>query len=82
MLQVAADRVPEPIRERPRKSLTAPFGGWMTVPEFAEPVLDQVRRSTFWDADILRRDWLDEVLGTRRAPALPSGCSNCGRWSR
>jgi asparagine synthase (glutamine-hydrolysing) len=62
MLQVAADRVPEPIRERPRKSLTAPFGAWMTVPEFADPVVARVRRSSFWDADLMRKEWLDEVL--------------------
>lgn len=62
MLQMAADRVPEAIRERPRKSLTAPFGGWMTDPAFAEPVIRRMLRSSFWDAGILRREWLDVIL--------------------
>ena len=62
MLKMAADRVPEAIRERPRKSLTAPFGGWMADPEFAGPVIERVRSSTFWDADIVRKEWLDVIL--------------------
>jgi asparagine synthase (glutamine-hydrolysing) len=62
MLQMSADRVPEVIRERPRKSLTAPFGGWMTDPAFARPVLDRLHGSSFWDAGVLKKEWLDVIV--------------------
>ncbi|MCC6553272.1 MAG: hypothetical protein IT372_09675 [Polyangiaceae bacterium] len=61
MLEVARDRVPDAIRDRPRKSLTAPFGGWMSDPAFAGPVLARLERSRLWDRGLLRREWLDRV---------------------
>ena len=62
MLQVAADRVPEMIRERPRKSFTAPFSAWLHHPRFGPPVLARLRQSRFWDRGIVRREWLDHIL--------------------
>jgi hypothetical protein len=68
MLQVAADRVPRLIRERTRKSFTAPFGAWLQHPRFGPPVIARLRRSRFWERGIVRREWLDEVLA-RSGPA-------------
>jgi asparagine synthase (glutamine-hydrolysing) len=62
MLLTAADRVPEQIRLRPRKSLTAPFGAWMFHPPFAEAVLARLRSSGLWDERIVRIDWLEYVV--------------------
>lgn len=62
MLQVAADRVPRAILERPRKSFTAPFAAWLQHPRFGPPVLSRLRRSRFWQRGIVRREWLDQVL--------------------
>jgi asparagine synthase (glutamine-hydrolysing) len=62
MLMMAADRVPEPIRERPRKSLTAPFGAWMFDRRFAGALLPRLRESGFWDERIVRREYLDSIL--------------------
>jgi asparagine synthase (glutamine-hydrolysing) len=62
MLEVARGRVPDAIRDRPRKSFTAPFGGWLSQPHFCGPVLSQLRRSRFWDQGLVRREWLDHVL--------------------
>jgi asparagine synthetase B (glutamine-hydrolysing) len=62
MMRVAEDRVPREIRERPRKSYTAPFGGWLFEQDFARPVLDRLRRSRLWDIGLIRREWLDQIL--------------------
>ena len=62
MLQLAAGRVPPEIIQRPRKSFTAPFGGWLSEPEFAGPVLAALRRSRFWDVGLVRPDWLTHIL--------------------
>jgi asparagine synthetase B (glutamine-hydrolysing) len=70
MLEVARDRVPDAIRERPRKSFTAPFGGWMFEPSFADAVLTRLRRSRFREHGIVRPDWLDRVM--RRIVPGPS----------
>jgi len=62
MMRVAEDRVPPEILQRPRKSYTAPFGGWFFDPDFAAPVLQRLRRSRLWDAGFIRAEWLDEIL--------------------
>lgn len=62
MMQVAQDRVPGEILSRPRKSYTAPFGGWFFEREFAQPVLDRLRRTRLWDIGLVRKEWLDQVL--------------------
>jgi asparagine synthase (glutamine-hydrolysing) len=62
MLQVAQGRVPPAIRDRPRKSLTAPFGAWMFDRSFREAVLRRVEASRFWDAGIVRRECLGDLL--------------------
>jgi asparagine synthetase B (glutamine-hydrolysing) len=67
MLMLARDRVPDEILNRSRKSLTAPFGGWMTVPKFADEVYGRIRRSKFWDFGLVRRDWLQNI----RARLMP-----------
>jgi asparagine synthase (glutamine-hydrolysing) len=67
MLLIAAGRVPEPVRERPRKSFTAPFGAWLYDPRFGPAVLSRLRRSRFWDRGIVERRWLDHVV-ERLAP--------------
>lgn len=73
MLQVASDRVPPAILHRPRKSFTAPFGGWLTEPLFARPVLDALHRSRFWELGIVKRARLGRVVervGMFPSPAL------------
>lgn len=73
LLQVAADRVPAAIRERPRKSFTAPFAAWLRHPRFGPPVLARLSRSRFWERGIVRREWLDHLLaasGTAPGPAV------------
>jgi asparagine synthase (glutamine-hydrolysing) len=62
MLQVATGRVPQDIIERPRKSFTAPFGGWMFQPSFRQYVVERLTRSRFWELGLLRRDWLTDNL--------------------
>jgi hypothetical protein len=62
MMRVAEDRVPPDILNRPRKSYTAPFGGWFFEREFARSVLDGLRRSRIWDIGFVRREWLDTIL--------------------
>lgn len=62
MLLIAAGRVPEPVRNRPRKSFTAPFGAWLYDPGFGPGVVGRLRRSRFWDRGIVERRWLDHVL--------------------
>lgn len=71
MMQVASDRVPEAIVRRPRKSFTAPFGGWLSEPAFAGPVLDTLLRSRFWDLGIVRREWLKHVIDSVRMHPTP-----------
>ena len=61
MMQVAADRVPAEIRERPRKSFTAPFGPWLYDSDFAAPLLARLHHSRFWERGIVRREWLSEI---------------------
>ncbi|MCB1057878.1 MAG: hypothetical protein KDD11_20445 [Acidobacteria bacterium] len=62
MLEVARGRLPPEILERPRKSFTAPFGGWLFEPSFGRPVVDALRRSRFWQRGIVEPAWLDHVL--------------------
>lgn len=62
MLEVARGRLPPEILDRPRKSFTAPFGGWLFDPAFGEPVLADLRRSGFWRRGIVVPAWLDHVL--------------------
>jgi asparagine synthase (glutamine-hydrolysing) len=62
MLRVATDRVPRDILDRPRKSFTAPFGGWMFHARFRQYVVDRLSRSRFWELGLLRRSWLDHNL--------------------
>jgi asparagine synthase (glutamine-hydrolysing) len=62
MMLVASDRVPVLIRERPRKSLTAPFGAWMFDPAFADGIVRRIRESGFWAEDMVREEWLEEIL--------------------
>jgi len=62
MMLVAENRVPDPIRLRPRKSFTAPFGGWLFDREFGQPIIARLPRSNFWNTNIVRREWLDVVL--------------------
>ncbi|HLJ14149.1 MAG TPA: asparagine synthase-related protein [Bryobacteraceae bacterium] len=62
MMRVAEDRVPADILNRPRKSYTAPFGGWFFEREFAEPIRDRLRRSRLWDIGFVRREWLEKIL--------------------
>ena len=73
MLQLAADRVPAEIVHRPRKSFTAPFGGWLSEPAFAGPVIGALRRSRLWDRGLVKPEWLSHVLervGPYPSPAL------------
>jgi hypothetical protein len=62
MMRIAEDRVPAEIVNRPRKSYTAPFGGWLFQQEFARPVIDRLRRSRLWKQQFIRPDWLDVIL--------------------
>lgn len=62
LLRVATGRVPPEIVERPRKSFTAPFGGWLFDPRFGRAVIADLERSRFWRRGIVRRSWLDHVL--------------------
>jgi hypothetical protein len=54
--------VPEEVVERPRKSFTAPFGGWLFDPAFGPAVIDDLRRSPFWRLGIVRKEWLEHIL--------------------
>jgi asparagine synthase (glutamine-hydrolysing) len=69
MLEVAADRVPQAILERPRKSFTAPFAAWLEHPQFGPPVLARLARSRFWERGIVRRELLGSLLA--RTGSLP-----------
>lgn len=62
LMKVAEDRVPPAILERVRKSLTAPFGGWLYDPAFGPSVLGALRDSRLWQVGLVKRDWLDVVL--------------------
>jgi asparagine synthase (glutamine-hydrolysing) len=62
MIKLAEGRVPDVIRNRPRKSFTAPFGGWLFNRELSRPVIERLSRSRFWDRGIVRREWLNHVL--------------------
>lgn len=73
MLRLAAERVPPEIVQRPRKSFTAPFGGWLSQAEFAGPVLDALRRSRLWQVGLVDASWLGHVLervGPNPSPAV------------
>lgn len=62
MLEVAKGRVPEPIRIRPRKSFTFPFGAWFCEAQFGRSLIYKLKSSRFWDANLVRREWLDHIL--------------------
>lgn len=62
LLRVAAGRVPPEIIQRPRKSYTAPFGGWLFDPEFGRPVITALQESRFWRCGIVQRSWLNHIL--------------------
>jgi asparagine synthase (glutamine-hydrolysing) len=63
LLRVAEPRIPPEILNRPRKSFTAPFGGWMVHhPRFRAAVLERVMESGLWDAGIVKREALDRTL--------------------
>lgn len=73
MLQVASDRVPASIVNRPRKSFTAPFGGWLTEDAFVGRILLPFQRSRFWDRGIVKPAWVKQLLervGPFPSPAL------------
>jgi asparagine synthetase B (glutamine-hydrolysing) len=73
MLQVAADRVPAEILNRPRKSFTAPFGGWLTENAFVDRIIRPFQRSRFHDTGIVKPAFVREVLqrvGMFPSPAL------------
>jgi asparagine synthase (glutamine-hydrolysing) len=62
MMKIAEDRVPQEIIDRPRKSLTAPFGQWLFQSEFSEAVLSRIQRSHFWQTNIVRPEYMNEIL--------------------
>lgn len=73
MLQVAADRVPAAILNRPRKSFTAPFGGWLSEEVFVERILVPFQRSRFWEVGIVKPSFVKQVVesvGMFPSPAL------------
>jgi asparagine synthase (glutamine-hydrolysing) len=61
MTQLARARLPSEIVDRPRKSFTAPFGGWMTDPRFAEVIFRRCEQSRLWNFGLVRRGWLDSI---------------------
>lgn len=63
MMKIAEDRVPLAILERPRSSYTAPFGQWLFSPEFANPVLNKLQKSRFWERNIVKKEYVQEILG-------------------
>jgi asparagine synthase (glutamine-hydrolysing) len=72
MMELARDRVPGAILNRPRKSYTAPFAAWMRTASFGRPTIARLRRSRFWDLGFVRRSSLDEILGALEAGPGPN----------
>ncbi len=62
MMRIAEDRVPKGIIDRPRKSLTAPFGQWLFQEEFSAFILSRIRRSRFWQRTIVRPAYLNDIM--------------------
>jgi hypothetical protein len=59
MVQIANGRIPPEILVRPRKSYTAPFGGWLRTPVFRRLVTELTRENSFFDLGLVDRRWFE-----------------------
>jgi asparagine synthase (glutamine-hydrolysing) len=62
MLLIARRLLPEEVLTRPRKSFSAPFGGWLFDEAFGAAVLADLRRSRFWTRGLVDPAWLDTIV--------------------
>jgi len=62
MMRIAEDRVPREIIDRPRKSLTAPFGQWLFQQQFSDMVLSKLQSSRFWQCGLVKPEYVNEIL--------------------
>jgi len=62
MLMLVESALPREILDRPRKSLTAPFGAWMFQSSFGTSVLENLATSRLWDLGIVNRERLAAIV--------------------
>lgn len=80
LMMVYERKVPEMVLRRPIKTVTAPFGAWLSDERFAGAVRARLGRSRFGELNFLRRDWLEGVW-ERLSPGAQEGKGTFRLWA-